>query len=361
MVTQTTQDNAIAAGLWGLLSAFSLLLGAVFGVSCTINHKLNGLLMAFGAGALFFAVAIEMFAAGLRELEEGADDSHMNTLVGMAIVGALFFTFMNRCLSGGGEAGSEHGHEHDDYDKVRSGDSEELPSTAGTQNKAEHSGVAFTIWLGILIDGVPEAMLIGFMQAEGELSVAFIVAVFIANFPEAMSAASIMRRNGDSTCKIICMWNILFLGTGLVACLTCLAFPKRCVTEVQAESKGLVHDPQRGHGVLVAGEGSGGREYEVCEFTAAVNFLAVASEGLAGGAMMACIATAMLPEAYEEGGDFSGLATLLGFLASLFVKLSFEEKGGHGTVCAVECPSIEGHAHGGATEPLRRALALWRA
>ena len=29
-----------------------------------VSHKVNGLIMAFGAGALFFAVAIEMFAAG---------------------------------------------------------------------------------------------------------------------------------------------------------------------------------------------------------------------------------------------------------------------------------------------------------
>ena len=42
----------------------------------------------------------------------------------------------------------------------------------------------------------------------------------------------------------------------------------------------------------------------------------------------------MLPEAYEEGGDFAGLYTLLGFLASLFVKLTMEmHPEAHGTVC----------------------------
>ena len=34
------------------------------GVSFKIPHKLNGQIMAFGAGALLFAVSIEMFAAG---------------------------------------------------------------------------------------------------------------------------------------------------------------------------------------------------------------------------------------------------------------------------------------------------------
>jgi hypothetical protein len=31
---------------------------------CQVSHRANGLMMAFGAGALLFAVAIEMFAAG---------------------------------------------------------------------------------------------------------------------------------------------------------------------------------------------------------------------------------------------------------------------------------------------------------
>ena len=67
--------------------------------------------------------------------------------------------------------------------------------------------------------------------------------------------------------------------------------------------------------------------------------LAGASEGLAGGSMMACIATAMLPEAYEEGGDYAGLSTLLGFIASLFVKLNLEERHSPGAICAHECPA----------------------
>ncbi len=39
-------------------------IGALVGVSFKVNEKLNGQIMAFGAGALLFAVSIEMFAAG---------------------------------------------------------------------------------------------------------------------------------------------------------------------------------------------------------------------------------------------------------------------------------------------------------
>ena len=72
-----------------------------------------------------------------------------------------------------------------------------------------------------------------------------------------------MKRNGDATPKIIFMWSILFVGTGAIAFLTVLAFP---------EKKEGIPEP----------------EYQ--------RFAATASEGVAGGAMMACIATAMLPE-----------------------------------------------------------------
>ena len=39
-------------------------IGALIGVSFKIPQRLNGQIMAFGAGALLFAVSIEMFAAG---------------------------------------------------------------------------------------------------------------------------------------------------------------------------------------------------------------------------------------------------------------------------------------------------------
>ena len=41
--------------------------------------------------------------------------------------------------------------------------------------------------------------------------------------------------------------------------------------------------------------------------------------------MMACISTAMLPEGFEEGGDMAGFATVCGFIASLAVKVAFED------------------------------------
>ena len=44
---------------------------------------------------------------------------------------------------------------------------------------------------GIAIDGVPESMMIGFMAADGQMSISFIVSVFLANFPEAQLWAQV--------------------------------------------------------------------------------------------------------------------------------------------------------------------------
>lgn len=324
-----------AAAFWGLISALSLVIGAFVGVYCPIGPTTNGLFMAFGAGALLFAVAIEMFAHGLRELDDGHEGARNNMylLMVMAFIGAVAFTVINRVLTSGSDDSASHaakneiqssidrkGDSQGDYDKPKGGGggafADTKPLKDGDAEEGGHGGgggghnnpnAAFSIWLGILIDGVPESMMIGFMVAEGELSLAFIVAVFLANFPEAMSASALMKRNGDSTKKIICMWFVLFVGTGFIAALTVLIFP---------EKKPGMEDPA----------------YQV--------FVSVAAEGLAAGSMMACIATAMLPEAFEEGGDKAGIATLMGFLASLVVKLTMEEPGGgHGTITgAAHCP-----------------------
>lgn len=62
-----------------------------------------------------------------------------------------------------------------------------------------------------------------------------------------------------------------------------------------------------------------------------------ADHGLISKCNKCLFSTAMLPEAFEEGGDYAGLFTLLGFLASLFVKLTLEKKAGPGALCAHQC------------------------
>ena len=75
---------------------------------------------------------------------------------------------------------------------------------------------AIMIWLGILIDGVPESFVLGILSNAGNTPslVTFVVGVFLANFPEAMSSASIMRTFGMRAHIIMAMWGAIFIGTG---------------------------------------------------------------------------------------------------------------------------------------------------
>lgn len=114
--------------------------------------------------------------------------------------------------------------------------------------------------------------------------ITFVVGVFLANFPEALSSSGTMLACGIRRRTIMLMWSAIWLWTGLGALLGALIFPQ---TDQET------------------------REREV-----AVS----AIEGLAGGAMLTMIANSVLPEAFEQGGDVVGLSCLLGFLSALAVK-----------------------------------------
>ena len=143
---------------------------------------------------------------------------------------------------------------------------------------------AFAIWLGIMIDAVPESMVIGMLtKSTAGISLAFIAGVFLANLPEAMSSSTTMFKGGMKVGKILVMWVSLVLLTGIGAFLGAVLFP--------VEPKGSL-------AYVVGG-----------------------IEGFAAGAMLTMIAETMLPEAFEQGGAIVGMSTLFGFLAALSVKI----------------------------------------
>jgi CRP-like cAMP-binding protein len=162
-------------------------------------------------------------------------------------------------------------------------------SDAESEAHQEHSGSAMAIWLGIALDGIPESLVIGMLTvaaaASGtSFSIAFIVGVFLANLPEAMSSSVTMRHGGMSVMRIVLMWSSLTVMTAVGAAIGAILLPA---------------DPTGWHLYAI--------------------FM---MEGLAGGAMLTMIAQTMLPEAFEQGGGpIVGLSTLAGFLAALLVKL----------------------------------------
>ncbi|MEY4631299.1 MAG: hypothetical protein RIQ81_1419 [Pseudomonadota bacterium] len=159
----------------------------------------------------------------------------------------------------------------------------------------EFHGSPMAIWLGNVIDGVPEAFVIGTgvlslvltkqSQPGGVgfwdiIPMTLVGGMFISNFPEALSAALTMRDQGFSKQKIIGLWSALAIVCSLSAAAGVLI--------------GSSLDPAIATGI----------------------------EGIAGGAMLTMVASTMLPEAAHEGGPtVTGFATLLGFFAATAFKL----------------------------------------
>ncbi len=148
-------------------------------------------------------------------------------------------------------------------------------------NKAveKHGPATLGIWLGILLDGIPESLVIGILVTiDRGLPWALVAGVFLSNLPEAMSSSVVMRSQNYSKAKIILMWTSITVMTAIGAIIGNMF--------LQSQSHYLL-------GVI---------------------------RGTAAGAMLTMIAETMLPEAYEQGGAIVGLATLAGFLAALYVK-----------------------------------------
>ena len=83
---------------WGAFSALSLPLGASLGLIWQPSQKVNSSFMAFGAGALLFALSIELFGHIPHHVEKHGNMSVISALGG-AIIGGLLFDFLNNLVN----------------------------------------------------------------------------------------------------------------------------------------------------------------------------------------------------------------------------------------------------------------------
>ncbi len=161
--------------------------------------------------------------------------------------------------------------------------------------KQEHHGAPLAVWLGILLDGIPESLVIGFgfvtmlsakLAATGDVAISEVIpytlvaGLFLSNFPEALSSSANMRQQGWSKITIFNLWFSLTVITALGAGL------------------GYAVGEMLPHAWLIF------------------------AEGLAAGAMLTMIASTMIPEAVHSGNPSAvGLGTLAGFLSAIAFKL----------------------------------------
>lgn len=134
------------------------------------------------------------------------------------------------------------------------------------------------IVLGALLDGIPESVVLGTTLLAGAgISIPFLAAVFVSNVPEGLSAAADLRKEGRRPALIIGLWVGVALVSGVASAL--------------------------GYGLL----GEMG--------STAVPLI----QSFAAGAILTMLTDTMIPEAFSEGGDLTGLATVLGFATAFLL------------------------------------------
>lgn len=198
--------------MWGFVGGAALIVGAVAGLLFDVPRRVIGLVMAFGAGVLISALAFDLTAEALRT---GGFDA---TALGL-LSGSVVFYLADRWLSGRGGAGRKR-------------------STPGPDDDASVGLV-----LGAVLDGVPESVVIGISLLSGEgVGVAMVVAVFLSNVPESMSAATGLKGR-RSAGWIIGLWTAVAVVSAVSAGLGYLALghaPPDVVAAIQAFAAGAI-------------------------------------------------------------------------------------------------------------------------
>ena len=136
-------------------------------------------------------------------------------------------------------------------------------------------GAPIAIWLGLLLDAIPESLVIG--ATADTIRWSFIAGIFLSNYPEALASSVGMREQAINWRNISGLWGTVILVTGLGAALGSVVFQKA---------------PEAAFAIV---------------------------EGLAAGAMLTVITQTMMPEALHRSGGFVGLAALAGFLFTTLV------------------------------------------
>ncbi len=167
----------------------------------------------------------------------------------------------------------------DEWEELAASSMKQLHAGEVHKALAEHDGGSpLAIWVGNILDAVPGSLVIGATYTSlSTFNPTLLIAIFLANLPEAMASATTMRHAGYSNLKIYTLWGSLVLIGGIFAAI----------------------------GNLVLSN-------------APVELLAIC-EAVSGGAILALVAQVMFPHAYEEGGEIVGLTTIGGFAIAFFL------------------------------------------
>ena len=179
----------LEAAWWGFVGGAALLVGAAIGVLWQVPHRVVGLVMGFGAGVLFSALAFELAA-------EAYETAGAPPVVAGLLAGAFVF------------------YAGDAWLDRRGGHRRKCPGGA------QPGAAASALVLGALLDGIPESAAIRLSLVDGAgVGVAVVTAVCLSNVPEAVAASVGLRAAGQSGRHIIGTWGVVTLAGTIAAAL----------------------------------------------------------------------------------------------------------------------------------------------
>ena len=233
---------------WGFAAAATLIVGGAFALRFPVGERALGMVMAFGSGVLISAVAFEL-------VQEAFDKAGGGGSVALGLVAGSLVFYTGDTL----------------IDRIGGGDRKH---SGGRQAE----GSALAIVLGIVLDGIPESIVLGLtIVVSGSVSAAFFVAVALSNIPEAIAASTGLAKAGWAQRHILGLWLLVSVVSGLAALLGFVAFDSA----------------------------SAGTVAFVLSFAA--------------GAILTMLADTMMPEAFEHGGKLTGVVTTEGFALAIAI------------------------------------------
>lgn len=251
---------------WGTFAASATMFGALLALKVSIPKRIIGFIMALGTGALIGATAYEL-------LEGSLEISGFKEVAIGFLGGALLFTILDLLISHKG------GHQRKGTDRAYKADGTLFSGgsrSSSSDSDGKTSGMG--IFIGSVMDTLPESAMIGMSLIGGaSVSLALVVSVFISNIPEGLSSTVGLRKSGFSRKKIVIMWALVVFFSALSS---------------------------------LAG---------ATLLDTASNSIKAIVSSFAGGAIIAMVASTMMPEAYKEGGPTVGFITSIGVFIALWL------------------------------------------
>jgi ZIP family zinc transporter len=131
------------------------------------------------------------------------------------------------------------------------------------------------IVVGAVVDGVPESLIFGIQLASGQaISAAFVAAVWISNVPQALAPSADLAKEGWRWTRLIGMWGVVVIACGLMS----------GVGFALTDSLGLNGDR---------------------------------AAAFAAGGLLAMLTDSLMPYAYDRGGAWAGVWTVVGFALAM--------------------------------------------